>query len=91
MDQVIKIFESNLGNNHLLVSMLDMNDEIKGPQCSRPREIKKKTKSTKTFFFFAFLHVQVGVRPDFRDLVIRSYHGESTVSHPNCEVKHRWA
>ena len=24
-------------------------------------------------------------------LVIRSYHGESTASHPNCEVKHRWA
>ena len=23
--------------------------------------------------------------------VIRSYHGESTASHPNCEVKHRWA
>ena len=39
--QVIKIFESNLGNNHLLVSMLDMTDEIKGPQCSRPRETKK--------------------------------------------------
>ena len=24
-------------------------------------------------------------------VVIRSYHGESTASHPNCEVKHRWA
>ena len=23
------------------------------------------------------------------DIVIRSYHGESTASHPNCEVKHR--
>ena len=23
--------------------------------------------------------------------VLRSYHGESTASHPNCEVKHRWA
>ena len=26
-----------------------------------------------------------------RALVLRSYHGESTASHPNCEVKHRWA
>ena len=26
-----------------------------------------------------------------REIVIRSYHGESTASHPNCEVKHRWA
>ena len=24
-------------------------------------------------------------------LVVRSYHDESTASHPNCEVKHRWA
>ena len=23
--------------------------------------------------------------------VLRSYHDESTASHPNCEVKHRWA
>ena len=24
-------------------------------------------------------------------LVVRSYHDEHTTSHPNCEVKHRWA
>ena len=54
IDQVIKIFESNLGNNHLLVSMLDMNDEIKGPQCSRPREIKKENQKYKVFSFSHF-------------------------------------
>ena len=25
------------------------------------------------------------------DLVFRSYHDETTASHQNCEVKHRWA
>ncbi len=25
------------------------------------------------------------------EVVIRSYHGECTASHQNCEVKHRWA
>ena len=34
---------------------------------------------------------QAGVFILYRDIVIRSYHGESTASHPNCEVKHRWA
>ena len=25
------------------------------------------------------------------DIVFRSYHDETTASHQNCEVKHRWA
>ena len=33
-----------------------------------------------------------GHHPPFcNGLVLRSYHDESTASHPNCEVKHRWA
>ena len=35
--------------------------------------------------------LHAGVSHLHRVLVIRSYHGESTASHPNCEVKHRWA
>ena len=33
---------------------------------------------------------QAGSLIFFQDFVIRSYHGESTASHQNCEVKHRW-
>ena len=47
-------------------------------------------------FFFCFLEnqqnpFQSGILRVCTALVIRSYHGESTASHPNCEVKHRWA
>ena len=38
-----------------------------------------------------FLHRHTGRGPRRSPTVIRSYHGESTASHPNCEVKHRWA
>ena len=41
------------------------------------------------FKFFRGLHT--GVSQLHRDIVIRSYQGESTASHPNCEVKHPWA
>ena len=37
------------------------------------------------------LRVPNRIRFRNRASVIRSYHGESTASHPNCEVKHRWA
>ena len=50
-----------------------------------------KIKNTTFFLFLIFYFFQTGVLLFFKALVIRSYHGESTASHPNCEVKHRWA
>ena len=35
--------------------------------------------------------VAIGVGPHRSSPIIRSYHGESTGSHPNSEVKHHWA
>ena len=46
------------------------------------------------YLLFGFLNkivVSVGVEPGSNTFVVRSYHDESTASHPNCEVKHRWA
>ena len=34
---------------------------------------------------------RVGIQHKNMSLIIRSYHGGSTASHPNCEVKHLWA
>ena len=34
---------------------------------------------------------RVGIQHKNLSLIIRSYHGGSTASHPNCEVKHLWA
>ena len=39
-----------------------------------------------------FVHpYRAGVQPKSISLIIRSYHGGSTASRPNCEVKHLWA
>ena len=38
-----------------------------------------------------FITLWVDYFPRGEALVVRSYHDESTASHPNCEVKHRWA
>ena len=67
--------------------MLDMNDEIKGPQCSRPRETKKKTKSTKFFLFAGYFNSNVRI-PDvwktgYSDSAFRSSYGHTTVKAPH--------
>ena len=58
------------------------------------RSFGREFKSPSPDFFRSpgdFFYFQTGVVIFYRDIVIRSYHGESTASHPNCEVKHRWA
>ena len=55
---------------------------------------KKKHVSLKRrefLFFRSLFHFYSRVLLSPVGIVIRSYHGESTASHPNCEVKHRWA
>ena len=43
-------------------------------------------------FFILFSPTARPARPLERQAnIVRSYHDESTASHPNCEVKHRWA
>ena len=54
------------------------------------QKINEKIKIQAFLFFGLVLFFQhAGVHLLHRALVIRSYHGESTASHPNCEVKHR--
>ena len=43
------------------------------------------------FFGSAVAGFPAGASPRCVESVVRSYHDESTASHPNCEVKHRWA
>ena len=43
------------------------------------------------FFGSAVADFPAGASPRCVESVVRSYHDESTASHPNCEVKHRWA
>ena len=94
----IKIFESNLGTTHLTFGnlMLLMWPTNKRPTMHRPREKEKKDKSflrqtIPLLFLCKIFFLWTRVQLFSTTLVIRSYHGESTASHPNCEVKHRWA
>ena len=70
-----------------------------GPDQYYGRGLRGNLRCCKAFFFvwsrsrgFESRCRPAGAVHDFfKYLVLRSYHGESTVSHPNCAVKHRWA
>ena len=49
---------------------------------------KKKKKNERSFIFFPVSIVKIQRPPYCTAFVIRSYEGETTASHPNCEVKH---
>ena len=89
---LIKIFESNLGNDQPQRGFDEMMREIhsKGPNMSTdPFKLKNQQKQTQNVFLCCKTSShRTEVFPGCLELVIRSYEGESTASHPNCEVKH---
>ena len=64
---------------------------ILGPDQYFGRGLQGNLGCCKSFFFSTMVALTHGNSGSRSTHVLRSYQGESTASHPNCEVKHPWA